>query len=447
MNIVILGAGRIGSSIAEILCDDEHNVTIVDNDPVHIARVNDELDVRAIHGGASQSSILFQSGISNADICLAVTGDDETNIIAASMAKAMGAKKALARVYAPVFRDLSTFDYQSHFNIDRMLSIEHLAAMELASAIRDPGAVVVEHFARGELEAQMLVVKTEGKVTQVPLRELGLPSTVRVGTIARDNVMKIASAEDQLQNGDEVTVFSRPEDRKSVRSRFTDDPGLSRRVVIAGGGETGFHLARVLEREGFKVLIMETNAERCTALAHLLETTKIINCDAARRENLEEEHVGSADVFVACTGRDEDNLVLAVAAAELGTDQVMTVIGNPNYADFVGKLGVSNTVSKRDVMARQVVAYLTRGDVISSTRLPGGLINLVEMEVAINSHATTGTLADLDLPDRCLIVAIIQQDYVRMPTAADKLEAGNTVIVLVEDDVMDSAIGRFTVSD
>ena len=140
MRIVILGAGTVGTSIAELLCANGHSVTVIDNDPEHIRRINEDLDVLAVTGSASQSSVLFQTGISTADVCLAVTGDDEVNIVAASMAKAMGSRRALARAYTPVFRDLSTFDYQRHFGIDRLLSLEHLTAMALARGCRREGA-------------------------------------------------------------------------------------------------------------------------------------------------------------------------------------------------------------------------------------------------------------------------------------------------------------------
>ncbi|HMP81014.1 MAG TPA: NAD-binding protein, partial [Pirellulaceae bacterium] len=180
MNVVVLGAGTVGSSIADLLCQQDHNVTVVDSDPIKTKRLNEELDVRVLTGSASQSSVLFQTGISSADVCLAVTGNDEVNIVAASMAKAMGARRTVARVYAPVFHDLSTFDYQRHFRIDRLLSLEHLTAMELARGIRDPGSVFVDQFARGDLQVIELVV-SEGKAISNPLRSLELPGNVRVG--------------------------------------------------------------------------------------------------------------------------------------------------------------------------------------------------------------------------------------------------------------------------
>jgi len=201
MIIVVLGAGTVGTSIANTLCRHGHSVTVVDQDPEQTRRVNDELDVRVVTGSASQSSVLFQTDVFGADLCLAVTGCDEVNLIGASMAKGMGARRAVARVYAPVFRDLSTFDYQSHFKIDRLVSIEHLSAMELARAIRHPGAVAVENFARGELEMQEIEVTAATAALEKPLKELKLPAGVRIGSIYRAGKLKIAGAEDRVQRG------------------------------------------------------------------------------------------------------------------------------------------------------------------------------------------------------------------------------------------------------
>lgn len=444
MNIVVLGAGTVGMSIADLLCNREHSVTVIDINPDMVNQINEKLDVRALVGSASQSSVLFQAGISTADVCLAVTGKDEVNIIGASMARAMGCRRAIARVYSPVFRDLSTFDYQRHFGIDRMLSLEQLTAMEIARAIRDPGSVVVEQFARGGLQVQEIVVGHEGKATAAPLRELGLSSNVRIGMIQRENKFWIAAADDHLQVGDKVTIFSRPEDLKSVKSMFKNGTSRGKRVVIAGGGETGLHLARTLERENYKVMVLEENGDRCQLLAGLLENASIVHCDATRRENLEEQRVGNADVFVACTGDDEDNIMLGVEADDLGCKKIMAVVGRPDYANVVEKLGIDLAVSEREVMAKQILAYLNEGIVVSRAKMPGGLINVLEVDVLKKSPAVEHTVAELGLPERCLIVAVIQQDYVRVPGANDRLLPGDTAVILVEDDVVDATLRVFT---
>lgn len=443
MNIIILGAGTVGTSIADRLCQLEHSVTVVDIDPEMVRVINESFDVRAIVGSASQSSVLFQAGISTADICLAVTGKDEVNIVAASMAKAMGVRRSIARVYSPVFRDLSTFDYQRHFGIDRMLSLEHLTAMELARAIRDPGSVVVEQFARGGLEVQEIVVGQQGKVTDSPIRELGLPSNVRIGMIQREKRFWIAGADDQLQVGDKVTVFSRPEDIKVVKALFKSGTAKAKRVVIAGGGETGLQLARTLERESCKVMVLEKDEARCQVLAGILENATVVHCDATRRENLEEQRVGNADVFVASTGDDEANMMLGVEADDLGADQIMAVIGRPDYASIIQKLGINLAVSEQRVMARQILSYLNHGIVVSRAKMPGGLINVIEVDVLDGSPVTESAVKDLGLPDRCLIVAVIQQDYVRVPGASDRLSVGDTAVILLEEDVVDAMLAVF----
>ena len=444
MNIIVLGAGTVGASVAEMLCQQQHSVTVVDADPVRVKSMDDKWDVRAITGSASQSSVLFQAGVSSADICMAVTGRDEVNIVASSMAKAMGARRAIARVYSPVFRDLSTFDYQRHFGIDRMLSLEHLTAMELARSIRDPGAMLVEQFARGNLEALEFIVGQAGKATSGMLRELNIPANVRIGTIRRGKKMWIATADDQLEVGDRVTVIACRENMAPIRTLFKVTNGPVKRVVIAGGGETGLHLARMLESETFKVKIIEYDPDRCQVLAALLDNASVVNQDATLREVLEEERVGSADVFVACCGNDEANMMVGVEAKDVGSKRVLAVIGRSDYSKIVDRLGIDVAVSEREAMARQIVSFLNDGVIISRVKLPGGLINVIELEVTEGSPATQTTLSEMGLPERCLVAAIIDQDYVRVPGANDQIKAGDMVVLLVEDDVEQSALSLFS---
>lgn len=444
MRIVVLGAGTVGTSIADMLCQERHSVTVVDHDPTHTRRVNDELDVRVVTGSAAQSSALFQAGIFDADLCLAVTGSDEVNMIAASMAKAMGARRTVARVYAPVFRDLSTFDYQRHFNIDRLLSMEHLSAMELARGIRHPDSVAVENFARGELEMQEMVIVDETAATKVPLKELELPHGVRIGSISRGGVTSIAGANDRVAVGDRITIIGSREDVDEVKEQFQREQPPKKGVVIAGGGETGYHLARVLEGRRLAVLLIEADRQRCEFLAAHLKYATVVNGDAKRRASLEEERVGSADVFVACAGDDEDNIMACVEARELGAEETMAIVSRPDYANVVGKLGIKPAVSPREVIAKQVLGFLNTGAVISRTPLSkGGNIEILEIEVLEGAPVTEHVLAKLDLPSQCLIAAVMRESYVMVPGADDRLAAGDTVVALLDKSVMTTALKMF----
>ncbi|MEQ8790150.1 MAG: Trk system potassium transporter TrkA [Pirellulaceae bacterium] len=446
MRIVVLGAGTVGTSIADLLCQHRHSVTVVDQDSEHTRSINAEIDVRAVTGSASQSSVLFQADVLGCDVCLAVTGDDEVNIVAASMAKALGARRSVARVYAPVFRDLSTFDYQRHFNIDRLLSLEHLSAMELARGIRNPGSVVLENFARGQLEVQEVIVDERTRALGVPLKELRLPSAVRIGSILRAGKMWIAGAQDVIQLEDRITLIGERDHIDKVKDKFHHSPPARQGVVIAGGGEIGFHLARALEGERFDVMLMDADPRRCEFLANSLSRTTVVHCDATRRAVLEEERVGSADVFVACTGDDENNIMAGVEAREIGAKKIMAIVGRPDYASIVGKLGIDLAVSEREVMATQILGFLNTGPVVTRSPLPGGSIGVFEIEVQQNAPVTEHVLANLRLPVQCLIAAVMRQDYVRVPGADDRLAAGDTVVALMDDSIVDQALEHFQVS-
>jgi trk system potassium uptake protein TrkA len=435
----------VGRWVADTLCRRGHSVTVVDHDPENVRRINSELDVRAIVGSASRSTVLFQAGVCSADMCLAVTGDDEVNIVGASMAKALGARRSIARVYAPAFRDLSTFDYQRHFNIDSLLSLEQLSAFELARSIRNPGAIPLEHFARGQLEVYELEVDAKSSAAGNKLRDLKIPGAIRVGSIAREGRMWIASGEDEIHVGDRVSLIGSPESVAKVRSLFASRRESSKqsRVMIAGGGETGYHLADSLSRRDYRIVMLERDEDRCEHLAKLLPDVTVVHANANRRVVLEDEGAGNVDFFVACTGSDESNIMAGVEARELGSARVMCVVGRPDYANVVGKLGIDLAVSERDVTARQILGYLNEGAIISKSQLPNGSIGVYELEINEGSPITQGSLAELPLAGRCLIGAIHRDGFVRVPTADDRLQAGDVVVALIDGASPEDSLSLF----
>lgn len=443
MRILTLGAGTVGTWIADLLCRYRHDVTVVDNDADHVQRINNDLDVKAIQGSAAQSSVLFQAGVMGCDICLAVTGVDEVNLVAASMAKAMGVKRSVARVYAPVFRDLSTFDYQRHFGIDRLLSLEQLTAMELARAIRNPESITLEHFARGQLEVAEFEVTRKSDAIGKPLKQLALSAGVRLGTLKRNNKTWIASANDEIRIGDWVSLLGKPEEVEEIKKRFTQGTPKRQHVVIAGGGETGYHLARALDGARHKVLLLESDESRCNYLASHLSRATVVCSDATRKMTLEEERVGGCDYFVACTGNDENNIMAGLEAKELGAKQIMAIVGRPDYAGIVSRLGIDIAVSERDAMARQILGLLTEGPVLSQLQLPSSDIFVMEVEVGQGAAVTQSSLAQMSLPEGVLVAAVLQEEFVRVPSATDSLQAGNTALVLSPQNQLESVVAAF----
>lgn len=442
MRIVVLGAGTVGTWIADLLCQHRHSVTVVDTDATKTSHLNEELDVRAITGSASECSILFQADVLGADVVLAVTGSDEVNLVASSMSKAMGARRSIARVFGPVFRDRSTFDYERHFRIDRLLSLEHLSALELARGIRDPGSLAMEHLAEGRIQVQEITVTKD--VGGQPLKALGIPSSVRLGTIFRDDRVWIAGAEDVIAVDDRITLIGAREAIAQVKRQFQRKADKKKTIVIAGGGETGYHLANRLNNKRYSITLMEANANRCEFLANSLQHVTVLQADATRSTVLEEERVGKADVFAACTGDDESNIMACVEAKELGTELIMAIVQRPDYAGVVGKLGIDLAVSPRDVMAKQVLSYLNLGPTVSRTMLAGDRIGVYELEINHDVAATQSALSELPLPSGCLVVAVMRHDYVRVPGADDRLQPGDRAIALVENSVADEMLTHFT---
>ena len=442
MRIVVLGAGTVGTWIADLLCRNRHSVTVVDANAANTKRVNTELDVRVVTGSASESSVLFQADVIGSDLCLAVTGVDEVNLVAASMAKALGSDRVIARVYGRVFRDLSTFDYQRHFDIDRLLSLEHLSALELARGIRSPGSLAVETLAAGQLEVQEILIPKRSAVVGKQLKELKLGKGIRIGSITRGRGMWIAGADDELEVGDVITLIGRRGDVDDFRDRFQSNYS-HQGIVIVGGGETGFHLAQCLSGKRYRVTLIEQNHKRCEYLAKNLPHVTVVEADASRRTVLEEERIGSADAFAACLGDDENNIMACVEAKDIGAKMIMAVVSRPDYASVVGKLGIDIAVSPREVMANQILAFLNPGPILSRTSIADGRVGIYEIEVREGVPVTEKNLQELELPPKCLIAGIMRKDRATVPGAEDQLKPGDTAIALADDDSADKMFRLF----
>ncbi|MCL2622652.1 MAG: Trk system potassium transporter TrkA [Planctomycetaceae bacterium] len=445
MKILVLGGGSIGSPAAEILCEQRHRVTVVEKDPDIAARIDSEMDVNVVVGSASESSTLFQAGVTSADLCLALTGNIECNMVAASMAKEMGATRVAARVYGKVIRDLSTFDYQNHFRIDRILSPEHLTAMEFARKIQDSSSVTIEYFARGRLEMQDATILRCSQATDKKLHELHLPSEVRIGSILRNGQTTIPGANDTVEVGDRISLLGEPDRIEEVKKKFSIQSVKKQSVMIAGGGEIGWQLARVLSHRRYCVTIMDADRSRCENLALQDEDLTIVHANALRRTDLEKENIGSADVFIACTGNDEDNIMACVEAEALGAKKRMAVVMRSDYANVIGRLGIDEVVSPRTVMAKQILGLLNTGPVVfRNMALLGSGIEIIELEVMPDSPVTQGSLSEVTLPANTLLAAVLREGYISLPNAKSVLKPRDVVVALAHADSVSSLVTAFS---
>ncbi len=458
MRIIILGGGTVGSWIAETLCP-HHDVTVIDTNPEVIQRLNDRFDVQAFVGSGIDSTLLFQAQTLTMDLCLAVTGDESTNVLAAAMAKRMGCRRSVARIHTPVMFDKSTFDYETEFAIDRLISLEELTAIELAREIRTPGSVVLEHVARGSIKVQSVRLSKKAKILGVPLKELKLPGSVRIGSITRvdeqtqETTTRLAHADDVLQVDDQILLIGDDDDVDSLLDKALKNRH-KKEVVIAGGGNIAVFLAKILESGPYDTILIERDLERSQLLAAQLPEVTVLQADATYRQTLLEEHVEKTDFFVACMGDDESNIMTSVGVDDIvnstpGVERddktIVCVVSRPDYAQVVRRLGINRAVSPRTAMVEQVQTFLTTGAVISTNPLPNTDIGVYEIEVQTGSEAEEHVLANLALPlGKCLIAAVSSQGAARVPRRDEHFKAGDYVVALIHADAVNEVVEKFS---
>ena len=442
MRIIIVGAGEVGSYLCETLSRLDHDVTVIERDEERAAKLNHELDVRVLTASGSSARTLIKAGVEKCDYFLAMSRNDETNLVSSSLAKALGARFTFTRIHDQTFRDNSIVNYQNHFGIDHLINPERLAAVEIAKAIRNPGRVAVEDFARGYIEVQLVDVTKGSKAIGKSLAELRLDSRIRVGIVQREDTTTVARANTVLEEGDSITVFGHPEALYDARSMFephADHRGLFR-VVIMGGDEMSVSLARLLSNPRFKIRIIEADRARCRRLADQFPDVTVINGSGTSLRLLEEEQIGSADFFVACTKTDEDNVMTCLQASKLGSRHVMLAINRADYADILEQLkaamGVELAVSPRVATSNEVLRYISREPYIDLGSLPGDIGKIIEITVGTKSTSAGKKLKEIEWPPGCVIVALLHRFEAKTPGADDVIEAGDHIVVTVQKDTI-----------
>ncbi|MFV0338703.1 MAG: Trk system potassium transporter TrkA [Chthoniobacterales bacterium] len=436
MNILILGAGEIGFYIAERVSEDGHHVCVVESNEEVAAEVSDKLDVRVIPGNGSSVNLLEEAGIAECDLFLGLSSNDNTNVVAASLAKSLGAKKVVARVHSEVQQQQWLFDYRKHFDIDHLFSSERIAAVDLAKYIRNPDALTVEEIAGGRIELQIIELRAGSYAAGKRLVELNLPQRIRIGSIRRLEKNIVPSANELLQVGDVITLFGNPRGLSDVLGMFrkTSPTREDRRVVIFGGGEYGLALAQMLESGGFRTRIFERDRDRCEVLSHLLRRTTLINADATSMRQLREEQVGEADFFVAATTDDEDNVMTCLQAKDLGARHCITLIHRADYADTImrssDKLGITGAISPRLSARRHLLRFMSGESLSDLLSLDGG-IDLVEFVVDAEGPLHGKKIAEVPWPEGSGLVALTHGSSAMVPSAGDELAAGDSVVALV----------------
>ncbi len=433
MHVVVIGLGQVGQNVVRALDATRHDVVAIDTRPEALAWAEEHHDIATIRGYGASSKVLIEAGAGKADLVVAVTDQDELNIVAALSARALGARRVIARVQGEDWVDLGGREGMAtgFLGVDVVFNPRVLVARELAKIARSQGALEVIDLADDRIEVVKVELSAEAKSREIPLSKLAMRD-VRIGAVVRDSRLFVPGGSDVLLPGDKVYLVGLPAAVRAVQDRFTERRTVSR-VCILGGGVVGEALALALEGRDTRIQLIERDPHRASELAQRLNQTEVIHGDGTDLALLEEQRVGEADLFVAVSQEDEVNLLAGLLARRLGVGRVATLVQRPEVQDIYRQIGVDIVLSPRAIAAEHVLRYCRQEELRSLTVLEGGQAEVMEFCAPADCRALGIPLHSLPLPRGATVCAIISGGRVVIPGGADQIQANDLVIVLATE--------------
>ena len=442
MRVVIVGAGTVGTGVAAALADD-HEVTVVDRDEQRADDLQYELDVLTLAGDGTSLSALEPARVDEADMFIACTDDDETNLVACGTAKTLGDPFTISRVRSVEY--LRTWERSSRaFGVEFMVCSDLLTAEQLVRIIGLPAALDVEPFGGGLVLAAEFEIP-ESSITGNTIAETDQFESLTVAGLFRGDQLLIPGGETVIEPGDRAVVIGSPASVQALAVALdagaTPDPDDD--IVIFGGTDIGYHTARLLEERGLGGTLVEQNPARARELAEQLPDTLVMEHDASDAEFLEREHIDEAAVAVAAQETDERNLLVSVLAKRLGIDRVIAVVDRPEYIDVFEAIGIDVAVNPREELAEEIVRFGFERPLEKLSTLERDRAEVIEIELDEESELVGQSLRELDRRvDGDLVVgAVIRDRDLLVPRGDTTFRPGDRVVVFADPEVTSTIAG------
>ena len=439
MKILILGAGQVGRSVAESLTHEDNDVTIIDTNVAALRDLREHLDVRVEVGQASYPRVLERAGIDDADMLIAVTNSDEINMMACQVAHTLyHTPTKIARIRSSHYLDHPELFNANAVPIDVLISPEQLVTEHIFRLISHPGALQVLNFAEGKIQMVGVKALQGGPLIGHQLREMrehmpGLKA--RVAAMFRRGKPLMPKDNTVVEVDDELFFIASPKHIRIIISELRKLDKPYKRIIIAGGGNIGNRLARLLEESRYQVKVIEKNYERASKLAERLDKTIVLEGDVADESLLLEENVENTDVFIAVTNDDEANILSSMLAKRLGAKRVMSLINRPSYVDLV-ESSIDLAISPQQITLGALLTHIRRGDIVAVHALRRGSAEAIEIIVhgdSKTSRIVGRRLAEINLPPGTTICALVRREEVLMAGENLLIQADDHVIVFVTD--------------
>jgi len=439
MKILIVGAGRVGTSVAENLVSEHNDITVIDSNPAKLAYLQERFDLRTVAGDGSQISVLRQAGAEDADLLIACAALDTVNLVVCKVARQLfNLPRRIARIRSPEYPELPELLGEDGFCVDALISPERSVATYLHSLIEFPEALQVVEFADGRVSVVAVRVAGGSPLANRAIDDLGeiLPDvSARVVEVLRGGRVLPTPAGTVVRPGDEVLVVVDTRHARRAIRQLREAEKSVRRVMIAGGGNIGMRLARTLAEEGYSVRIIERDPARCEYLAtQLPDDVLVLHGNGTDEALLERENIDDMDTWLALTSDDEDNIMSSLLAKRLGARRVIALINRQAYGELMQGSHIDIAVSPSQATMSELLRHVRRGDVVAAHRLRQGVAEAVEA-VAHGDRATSRVVGrragDIKLPRGASIGALVREDEIIMPQADTVIESGDHVIVFV----------------
>ena len=447
MRILVIGAGKVGYTLAEHLTAEEHDVIVIDKDESVIDRCTDSLDVLCIKGNGANAKVLLEAGVERADVVIASTESDESNMLACLISKRLGAQYTIARIRDPEFNESQTL-LQNELGIDVAINPERATALEISRLLRYPFAGSIESFARGQVEMVEFRALASDPFIGIPMKDLAekAPSLPRIlySVVERNGAVMIPGGEFAIQAGDRVFVTG-------------DIPGISayfrflgrniqkvRSVMLLGGGRISYYLSRFIVPLGIHVTLFELNEQKARTLSEGLPRVDVICGDGTDQNLLEEQGLSEIDAFVSLSNRDEENLLTGMYAARRGVHKVIAKNSRMTYVEVLNDLGLDSVISPQNITSSTILRYVRARENRNGTlierlyRLLDGKVEAIEFIARRGDAYINIPLKDLQLKKGTLVALIVRQNKVIVPFGNDHIEVDDHVVIIsVHSGILD----------
>lgn len=437
MNIIIVGCGKVGRTLAEQLDAEEHNIVVIDNKESVVERVTDSFDIMGIEGDGASMAVLREAGADDADLLIAVTDADELNLYICLLAKKCGAKNTIARIRKPVYHE-DIHLLKDDLGLSLMINPEKIAALEMSRLIRFPSAIEVDSFARGNVEIYTFRVKGESPLCGAKIADLSglLKGVIRICTVERDEESYIPGGDFVIRPSDKVSIICAPSSATKLFKKISSSTVKAKNVMIIGGSRTAFYLADTLLSSGIGVKIIERDEERCHVLSELLDGAVIIHGDGMNQDLLKAEGLEKMDAVVTLTNYDEENIMLSLYVRQVTNAKCITKIDRIVFDNLVDTLPLDSVIRPRELTAESIVRYVRAvqnsfgSNVETLYRLNDGKVEALEFKVSKESDIVGKPLSELRFKENVQVGCINRSGKIIIPKGSDTIEVGDTVIIV-----------------